>query len=266
MRVQAQPITGAGRVVSPPKSEAGLRRVSIPTVVVEALEKHLASYGQPGEAGALFTGPRGNPITRSCLSKDWQAARTAVNAPEGLRIHDLRHHAATLTARMPGITTKELMGRIGHSSPRAALIYQHATRNETVPSPTSSTSQSSRSRTTVSYAEGVSDAVRRSKHDLPPEDRERLEAAHRELRDAVAGYERFLGGPLEPGQALPVHDAREVEAAQERVAAAEDRLWQLREELLGWARPPWAPSAALVSDWFSDEDSVYDDLPETTAS
>lgn len=29
---------------------------------------------------------------------------------------------------MPGITTKELMARIGHSSPRAALIYQHATR------------------------------------------------------------------------------------------------------------------------------------------
>ena len=29
--------------------------------------------------------------------------------------------------RMPGITTKELMARIGHASPRAALIYQHAT-------------------------------------------------------------------------------------------------------------------------------------------
>jgi hypothetical protein len=38
-----------------------------------------------------------------------------------------RHHAATVMARMPGITTKELMARIGHSSPRAALIYQHAT-------------------------------------------------------------------------------------------------------------------------------------------
>lgn len=28
---------------------------------------------------------------------------------------------------MPGITTKELMARIGDASPRAALIYQHAT-------------------------------------------------------------------------------------------------------------------------------------------
>lgn len=125
--VQAQQVVGQGRIVTGPKSEAGQRTVSLPKVVVESLEKHLASYGQPGEAGVLFTGPRGEPITRALLSKEWQAARTAADAPEGLRIHDLRHHAATLTARMPGITTKELMARIGHASPRAALIYQHAT-------------------------------------------------------------------------------------------------------------------------------------------
>jgi integrase len=125
--VQAQQVVGQGRIVTGPKSEAGQRTVSLPKVVVEALEKHLANYGQPGEAGVLFTGPRGEPITRALLSKEWQAARTAADAPEGLRIHDLRHHAATLTARMPGITTKELMARIGHASPRAALIYQHAT-------------------------------------------------------------------------------------------------------------------------------------------
>ena len=125
--VQAQQVIGIGRIVTGPKSEAGQRTVSLPKVVVEALEKHLASYGQPGESGVLFTGPRGEPITRATLSKEWQAARAAAGAPEGPRIHDLRHHAATLTARMPGITTKELMARIGHASPRAALIYQHAT-------------------------------------------------------------------------------------------------------------------------------------------
>ncbi|MDP9420787.1 MAG: site-specific integrase [Actinomycetota bacterium] len=101
--------------------------MSLPKVAVEALEKHLASYGQPGEGGALFTGPRGEPVTRPLLSKEWQGARAAAAAPESLRIHDLRHHPATLTAGMPGITTKELMARIGHASPRAALIYQHAT-------------------------------------------------------------------------------------------------------------------------------------------
>lgn len=125
--VQAQQIVGQGRILTGPKSEAGQRTVSLPSVVVEAIEKHLASHGQPGEGGTLFTGPRGEPITRATLSKEWQTARAVAGAPDGLRIHDLRHHAATLTARMPGITTKELMARIGHASPRAALIYQHAT-------------------------------------------------------------------------------------------------------------------------------------------
>ena len=124
---QAQEVAGTGRVELPPKTAAGRRVVSLPSLVSEALEEHLATYG-PVEADApLFTGPGGGPLRRATLSKAWQAAVRATGAPAGLRPHDLRHHAATLTARMPGVTTKELMSRIGHASPRAALIYQHAT-------------------------------------------------------------------------------------------------------------------------------------------
>ena len=43
---------------------------------------------------------------------------------DGLRVHDLRHTAATLAAAT-GATTKELMERMGHTSPRVALRYQH---------------------------------------------------------------------------------------------------------------------------------------------
>jgi len=39
--------------------------------------------------------------------------------------HELRHTAGTLAART-GATTKELMSRMGHASPQAAMIYQHA--------------------------------------------------------------------------------------------------------------------------------------------
>lgn len=42
---------------------------------------------------------------------------------------------------MPGVTTKELMSRIGHASPRAALIYQHATQE--------------RDRAIASYLDGI---------------------------------------------------------------------------------------------------------------
>jgi hypothetical protein len=37
----------------------------------------------------------------------------------------LRHAEGTLAART-GATTKELMARFRHSSPRASMIYQHA--------------------------------------------------------------------------------------------------------------------------------------------
>jgi len=66
-------------------------------------------------------------MRRANLSEAWRAAVEKVHgALTGLRVHDLGHRAATSMARMPGITTKELISRIGHSSPRAAMIYQHA--------------------------------------------------------------------------------------------------------------------------------------------
>ena len=44
----------------------------------------------------------------------------------GLRFHDLRHTGSTLAARS-GVSTRDLMARMGHDSVRAALIYRHAT-------------------------------------------------------------------------------------------------------------------------------------------
>jgi len=44
----------------------------------------------------------------------------------GIHFHDLRHTGGTHAAHA-GATTKELMARLGHSTPRAVMIYQHAT-------------------------------------------------------------------------------------------------------------------------------------------
>jgi len=44
---------------------------------------------------------------------------------EDLRFHDLRHTGAVLAAST-GATLAELMARLGHSTPGAALRYQHA--------------------------------------------------------------------------------------------------------------------------------------------
>src|SRR4029450_14006814 len=51
-------------------------------------------------------------------------ARAAAGRPD-LRFHDLRHTGAVLAAST-GATLAELMSRLGHSTPGAALRYQHA--------------------------------------------------------------------------------------------------------------------------------------------
>jgi integrase len=75
----------------------------------------------------LFAGPLGGLLLRRNFSHHWTKARAAAGVPH-LHFHDLRHLAATLAATT-GATTRELMARMGHASPRAALIYQHATRD-----------------------------------------------------------------------------------------------------------------------------------------
>lgn len=123
--VTAQSVHVKGRsLTTAPKSEAGRRTVQLPAVVVEGLGDHLSTFGT-GPDGVLFTGPTGVALPRQTFYKAWHQARRAVAVPDALRPHDLRHAGATLAART-GASTKELMARLGHSTPRAALIYQHA--------------------------------------------------------------------------------------------------------------------------------------------
>jgi integrase len=53
-------------------------------------------------------------------------ARKVEGVTAELHFHDLRHTGNTL-ASTAGASTRELMTRMGHSSARAALIYQHMT-------------------------------------------------------------------------------------------------------------------------------------------
>lgn len=109
-----------------PKSRAGRRKVALPAVLVAELERHWEVFctgAAPGDY--VFTSPEGTPIERSNFRcRVWLPATEAAGL-RGLRFHDLRHTAGTLAART-GATTKELMARLGHASPRASLIYQHA--------------------------------------------------------------------------------------------------------------------------------------------
>jgi hypothetical protein len=56
----------------------------------------------------------------------WSKAVEKAGVP-GLRFHDLGHTGNTLAAEEASL--RELMARMGHNSARAALVYQHASRD-----------------------------------------------------------------------------------------------------------------------------------------
>jgi len=113
------------RVFGPPKTAAGVRSISLPPHLVEEVERHLDTWVAPEGDAFLFSGPKTEGLRRATFDTAWRRARTAVDV-EHLHFHDLRHTGNTLAAST-GASTKELMSRMGHASPRAALIYQHAT-------------------------------------------------------------------------------------------------------------------------------------------
>ena len=110
-----------------PKSRAGRRIVAFPAEIAPEIRWHLERFAEPGKRGFVFVGPKGGQLRRSNFHRTWDKARTSVGLPD-LHFHDLRHTGGTLSA-VTGATLKELMARLGHSSVRAALIYQHATRD-----------------------------------------------------------------------------------------------------------------------------------------
>lgn len=117
---------GRRQIEGPPKSDAGVRTVSIPMVLVPELRHHLAEYTRADPLARVFVGAKGATPKNTNLNADWREARAMVGRDD-LHLHDLRHFANTLAASA-GASTKELMARLGHASPRAALRYQHATR------------------------------------------------------------------------------------------------------------------------------------------
>ncbi|MGQ0825128.1 MAG: tyrosine-type recombinase/integrase [Actinomycetota bacterium] len=96
-----------------------------PALTGNALCVHLERHAEPGADRKSCFAPRRRPAAPGHPLYDArQRARAEVGA-DNVTVHDLRHAGATLAAQA-GATTRELMARLGHSSPRAALRYQHA--------------------------------------------------------------------------------------------------------------------------------------------
>lgn len=126
--------------VKGPKTDAGVRDVPIPPHLIDDMKQHLKEHTLSGRDGLLFPGAGEHHLTSSTfygrealLNKDksikrkghgWYEARRLAGRSD-LHFHDLRHTGLT-NAAVAGATIAELMALAGHSTPGAAMRYQHA--------------------------------------------------------------------------------------------------------------------------------------------
>ena len=110
--------------VGPTKTRESRRVVSVPPHVRPAVLAHLENYvAEDGEA-LLFVEPStGSFAGEKRFRTAWEAARETIGQPE-LHFHDLRHAAGVMAAQT-GATLRELMDRLGHTSPNMSMRYQH---------------------------------------------------------------------------------------------------------------------------------------------
>jgi hypothetical protein len=85
----------------------------------------LSSSPAPLTTSSSSPAPKGAQLRRSNVTRQWRKALEAAGLTE-IHFHDLRHTGNTLAGEA-GASLRELMDRMGHSTTRAALIYQHRT-------------------------------------------------------------------------------------------------------------------------------------------
>jgi integrase len=118
--------------VSEPKTAIGKRSVSVDPTTVAALKAHrrrqskeqLVAASAWSESGLVFTTENGAMIHPDRISKVFAQLVTRLQLPV-IRLHDLRHTAATL-ALVAGVHPKVVQERLGHSNVTITLdTYSH---------------------------------------------------------------------------------------------------------------------------------------------
>jgi integrase len=113
---------GWGTEEGAPKSEAGERQVALDKQTVAVLRAHRrrqdAERDQAGdgwtESGFEFTSPDGTPLHPASVTDIFELIAYGCGLPP-IRLHDLRHFAATL-ALAAGVDIKVVQEQLGHSS------------------------------------------------------------------------------------------------------------------------------------------------------
>ncbi|WP_422444285.1 tyrosine-type recombinase/integrase [Thermoanaerobacterium sp. DL9XJH110] len=116
-----------------PKSNAGVRAVTIPDITVKALralrKKQLENKLHLGQEykdnNLVCCWDDGTPFYPDYLSQGFKKLLKKLNLPDNVRFHDLRHTHATLLLQQ-GVHPKVVQERLGHSSVSITLdTYSH---------------------------------------------------------------------------------------------------------------------------------------------
>jgi len=117
---QLQRIDGQLQLVDP-KTPRSRRVIAMPATIAKGLREHRdrqnAEKERAGEqwsdSGLVFTGPEGNPLDGSAISKQFHRVLERAGLPQR-RFHDLRHSCATLLL-VQGVSPRVVMDVLGHS-------------------------------------------------------------------------------------------------------------------------------------------------------
>ncbi|MGW2544990.1 tyrosine-type recombinase/integrase, partial [Kitasatospora sp. NPDC001574] len=162
----APELNNGTRVTGPTKSKAGTRTIHLPTFLDVPMRQHMAWYAEPGPEGYVFVGEKGGRLRGPTFNKKFARARAKVGKreqspfsaheltrahrgfetplqivghearsageeseaeplPANFTFYDLRGTGGSLLSE-EGASLKDLMVRMGHSTVRAAMVYQHS--------------------------------------------------------------------------------------------------------------------------------------------
>jgi integrase len=115
----------AGVTVGAPKTTAGRRRIPIDAATAAALRAHRQAQFIAPIDGLAFTRADGTPLDPDTVSQSFLAVARAAGVKR-IRLHDVRHTAATLMLRA-GVHPKVVQERLGHANIGITLdTYSHA--------------------------------------------------------------------------------------------------------------------------------------------
>ena len=128
-----QRVGGVGLIFNEPKTESSRRTIPIGSSVVERLKAHRGSQaenrlrlgGNWKNQGLVFPNGWGSPMEASRAYRALQQALPKAGIDRHIRVHDLRHTAASLMIEN-GVPPKVVQAILGHSSYTTTMdIYVH---------------------------------------------------------------------------------------------------------------------------------------------